>query len=118
MSAASSWHPQALNFDTLFTVKIVGPKGLFGVTSGRLQEHFSDGVTTTVVWQSRYPQDSLTLAAGYYQLQEQQLGDIQLLVLLSPQNSSLASDYLESLREYMALYQKLFGPYPYEKFAV
>ncbi len=40
------------------------------------------------------------------------------MVFTSAENAQLAPGYLESCREYLQLYEKLFGPYPYAKFAV
>lgn len=118
LSEASGWHPQARGFANDFTVSIVGPGGLTGVTSGRLQAYDSDGSITKVVWKTEHPQGALTLAAGPYLMQRGDHGDIQLLVLFSAANVKLAASYLESIRGYLHLYEELFGPYPYEKFAV
>jgi hypothetical protein len=48
----------------------------------------------------------------------EQLGDIQLLTFLTADNAQLAPGYLAACRDYLTLYQELFGPYPYTKFAV
>ncbi len=118
LSASSGWHPLPVDVTSRFRVTITGPPGWSAVTSGRLVAYRSNGDETLTTWQTALPQPSLTLAAGRYQLHRDDLGDIQLLIFTSPENSGLAHGYLESCREYLQLYQQLFGPYPYAKFAV
>jgi aminopeptidase N len=118
LSAKSGWHPQPIGVNSRFRVTITGPPGLYGVTTGRLIGLESSAAGAQTIWQTQGPQSALALAAGYYQVERDDLGETQLLVFTSAENTALASDYLESCREYLQLYQKLFGPYPYAKFAV
>jgi len=118
LSAASGWHPSMVGVQSRFRVTIAGPPGMVGVTAGRLVTNEEDDKETRSVWQTQLPQSELALAAGPYRMSRDDLGGIQLLTFLSKQNSSLAADYLASSREYLQLYQSLFGPYPYAKFAV
>lgn len=118
LSAASAWHPRIEGSKSRFKVSISGPPGVTGVTAGRLTEYRTSGTGTLTAWQTRLPQSALTLAAGEYQLLRDDLGEIQVLVFMSGVNVGLAAGYLESCRKYLALYQELFGPYPYAKFAV
>lgn len=118
LSAVSGWHPQPTGAHSRFRVTIAGPPGWSGVTSGSLAAHESDMAGTRTTWQTQFPQSALTLAAGQYRLQRDEIGGIQILVFTSAENADLAPGYLESCREYLGLYQKLFGSYPYTKFAV
>lgn len=118
LSAASAWHPLPVGRKSRFHVTIIGPPGLYGVTAGRLIDMGYNETSSKTIWQTQRPQSSLALAAGYYKVQRAVLGETQLLVFTSAENAQLASGYLESCREYLQLYEKLFGPYPYTKFAV
>jgi len=118
LAEASAWHPRPLGTNSRFRVTIKGPPGLTGVTAGRLIARESGETGTQTTWQTRLPQSALALAAGAYQLSRDDLGDIQLLVFTGAENAALAAGYLESCREYLQLYQQLFGFYPYAKFAV
>jgi aminopeptidase N len=118
LSAGSFWHPIVPAGESLFTVTISASGGLTGVTAGRLLDYDVDGDRVLTRWQTTLPQSSLALAAGHYRLQQDRLDGIQLLTFMSERNAPLASGYLASVREYLAVYQDLFGPYPYEKFAV
>lgn len=118
LSAKSGWHLQPIGANSRFRVTITGPPGLYGVTTGRLIGLESSTAGARTIWQTQRPQSALALAAGYYQVERDDLGETQLLVFTSAENAALASGYLESCREYLQLYRKLFGPYPYAKFAV
>ena len=118
LSGHSGWHPLPVDRQSRFHVTIVGPPNLYGVTAGRLVELDSSTTSSQTIWQTRQPQSSLALAAGYYQVRRENLGEIQLLAFTSAENATLAAGYLESCREYIQLYQELFGPYPYAKFAL
>lgn len=118
LSDTSGWHPLPIGAQSRFRVTIVGPPGWHGVTAGRLIGLDNSATRSHTIWQTRLPQSSLSLAAGYYQVGREDLGEIQLLAFTSAENAAMAPAYLESCREYLLLYQKLFGPYPYAKFAV
>jgi aminopeptidase N len=118
LSEGSSWHPRAEGVQNIFKVNVIGPKGMTGVTAGRLLDYRKASAETSITWQTEFPQAALALAAGYYTLHKDDFDNIQLLVFVSQENSHLAAGYLQSIREYLALYQELFGSYPYEKFAV
>ena len=118
ISAASGWYPNAVDVPQSFTITITGPQDMTGVTSGRLANFTRTAAGTVTTWQTVLQPTAMSLAAGRYQLRRESLGDIQLLAFLGESNVPLAAGYLESVREYLSLYQELFGPYPYEKFAV
>jgi len=118
LSAASGWYPHAIDTPQRFSITITGPLNLTGVTSGRLVNIARTAAETVTTWQTVIQPSAMSLAAGYYKLRRDSLGEIQLLAFFSESNVPLAAGYLESVREYLSFYQELFGPYPYEKFAV
>jgi len=118
LSASSGWYPNVVDIPQQFTITITGPQDLTGVTSGRLANISRTEAGTVTTWQTVLQPSAMALAAGRYQLRRDSLGETQLLTFFSESNAPLAAGYLESVREYLSLYQELFGPYPYEKFAV
>ena len=118
LSASSGWYPDVVDIPQKFTITITGPQDFTGVTSGRLTNIARSEAGTETTWQTTMQPSAMSLAAGRYQLRRDSLGEIQLLTFFSESNATLAAGYLESAREYLSLYQKLFGPYPYEKFAI
>ena len=118
LSASSGWYPNVVDIPQKFTITITGPQDMTGVTSGRLANITRTEAGTVTTWQTVMQPSAMALAAGPYQLRRDSLGEIQLLTFFSKSNAPLAAGYLESVKEYLSLYQELFGPYPYEKFAI
>lgn len=118
LSAGSGWYPDTVDVPQRFTVTINGPQELTGVTSGRLEDFARTADETVTIWRTPVQPGAMALAAGHYQLRRDSLDGIQLLTFLGAGNAALAAGYLDSVREYLGLYRELFGPYPYEKFAV
>jgi aminopeptidase N len=118
LSASSGWYPNVVDIPQQFTITITGPQDLTGVTSGRLVNITRTEAGTVTTWHTVLQPSAMALAAGPYQLRRDSLGEIQLLTFFSKSNAPLAAGYLESVKEYLSLYQELFGPYPYEKFAI
>ena len=118
LSASSGWYPNVVDIPQKFTITITGADDLTGVTSGRLTNISRTEAGTVTTWQTGLQPSAMALAAGPYQLRRDSLGEIQLLAFFSKSNAPLAAGYLESVKEYLSLYRELFGPYPYEKFAI
>lgn len=118
LSASSGWHPVPVGRLSRFRVTILAPPAMIGVTTGRLVTIDTDDRESRTVWQTRLPQASLALAAGEFQVGRDDLDGIQLLTFMGGENAGLAEQYLASCRKYLQLYKKLFGAYPYAKFAV
>ncbi|MBT8371512.1 MAG: M1 family peptidase, partial [Deltaproteobacteria bacterium] len=53
-----------------------------------------------------------------YVVETKPVGKITATTYLLPPNKHLATSYLEATARYIALYSDLFGPYPFQKFAV
>jgi hypothetical protein len=60
----------------------------------------------------------MTLCAGPYQVEERRQAGVDLYSYFYPDNASHSSRYLDAAANYLRLYSDLFGPYPFEKFAV
>jgi len=118
LSSGTAWFPQPQLAPEHYRIRIEGPSGLYGVTSGKLLDHGIKGGQSYTLWETSFPLDGLALSAGYYQIFKEQIDDIQVLAFLTEQNASLAPAYLDSTKTYLQFYQRLLGPYPYPKFAI
>ena len=83
----------------------------------RLERGMRDGKSISV-WEEAHPAKYLSLSAGTYVVTERKAGDLPLYAYFSPGNASLAASYLDASADYIRLYEGLFGPYPFEKFAI
>ena len=113
-----AWYPQAPGVPAKRTIEVTAPAGIEAITAGRRLERGSRGGRSVSVWEEEHPAKYLSLSAGAYVIAERKYGDLPLYAYFSPGNSSLAASYLDASAEYLRFYEGLFGPYPFEKFAI
>ncbi len=67
----------------------------------------------------QHPLDNLSLIASKdYIVKTRQYQHIQIETWFKPQNSHFSQTYLQKAQQYLELYQKLLGPFPYRRFAI
>jgi aminopeptidase N len=118
LAGGAGWYPELSATRSTFRLRLEAPAGTEGITSGRLVERGSRDGRSYSVWESVAPLTSLTLAAGPYRIREEKAGDIPLYTYFYPETEALADTYLKAARGFLELYIGLFGPYPFEKFAI
>ena len=74
--------------------------------------------TGAVLWRSPQPVDEIYLVGGPLLKYQQQHDDVSAEVFLHAAEPALAQRYLEATGRYLAMYESLIGPYPYDKFAL
>lgn len=118
LAGGSGWYPELPGSQATFRLHLEAPTGTEGVTSGRRVERGTGDGRSFSVWETASPLPGLTLAAGPYRVREELAGDIPLYTYFYPGGEELSASYLKAARGYLELYVGLFGPYPFEKFAV
>jgi hypothetical protein len=118
LSDSAGWYPQIPGSRPTFRVRVEGPAGYEAVTTGRLVRRETSGDVTRSEWETRMPLEGLSLSAGTYRVREGSAGETKIYTYFYPETDSLSGKYLEAVSRYIALYRKLFGPYPFDKFAV
>ncbi len=118
LQAGAGWYPEVRGSRATFAVEINGPPGVIGVTSGRSLGHETRGGRTFTRWEVRQPVEGLALSAADYVVHEKAVGKVIAATYLLPDTVALSGPYLDAIAGYLALYDGLFGPYPFEKFAV
>lgn len=118
LGGGAGWYPVPDRVPQARTVKVEAPAGIEAVTSGaRLSRETSRGGTRSV-WREARPVGVLSLCAGRYVVEEREAAGVRIYSYLSRGNAPLAPRYLDAVARYLPLYQELFGPYPFEKYAV
>ena len=112
------WYPVPAQIPAHRSVSITAPAGTEAITYGRRVSRETTGAVTRSAWEEAHPVGVLTLCAGPYQIETRHVGGIELYSYLYPDNAALAPSYLEAAANYLKFYSDLFGPYPFEKFAV
>jgi Peptidase family M28/PDZ domain/Peptidase family M1 domain len=69
-------------------------------------------------WDSPTPQEEVFLIAAPFHEYSYSMGAVTAMAFLRTPDEGLANKYLETTAQYMEMYRKLVGPYPYTKFAL
>jgi aminopeptidase N len=114
----SYWYPQVAGERLTFDLNLHLPPGWTSMTQGErlAQKHSMTG--TQEQWHCGYPQEEIYLIAGRFSEYAQTTDGVQAMVLLREPDTALARPYLDATADYIRLYSKLIGPYPYTKFAL
>jgi hypothetical protein len=116
--AGSGWYPQWADGDSTFTLEVIAPKGMLAVTAGQLEGHQKRNGKSVSTWLIRDPIRGLSLSVGPYVVRQKKVGNITAATYFFAETDHLAEAYLEATVRYLKFYQDLFGPYPFDKFAV
>ncbi|MFO7707361.1 MAG: M1 family aminopeptidase [Desulfobacterales bacterium] len=114
----AGWYPDLADSRPTFRLTAKAPPGVLAVTAGRSLGHIDRDGATVSEWQIDHPVRGLALSAAAYRVQERTVGDIVIATYFTEPNQDLAPAYLEATAGYLRLYERLFGPYPFPKFAV
>ena len=118
LAGGSGWYPDPRQGNAAWRLSVTAPPGYLAVSAGRLEEQVTTAEYSRSVWEESIPLSNLTVSAGPYEVKTVQVGDIPVSTYFYPQTQELAPTYLDAAREYLELYEDLFGPYPFAKFAV
>ncbi|QOJ21665.1 MAG: M20/M25/M40 family metallo-hydrolase [Gammaproteobacteria bacterium] len=118
LASASAWYPHFGDALVSFQLDIQVPSGWDVVSQGSLVRENGASETQHVVWEEQQPQDDIYLIAAKFQRYTQSAGAVNAMVYLRSADQPLAQKYLDATAQYIAMYNKLIGPYPYSKFAL
>ena len=118
LANSSAWYPQFADALVSFHLDIQVPAGWDVVSQGALIREQQTQTTQNVIWEEKQAQDDIYIVAGRYQRYTQSTGAVNALVYLRSADEALAQKYLDTTAQYIAMYNKLLGPYPYTKFAL
>jgi hypothetical protein len=116
--SGAAWYPEVVNSRATYKLQVEAPAGIIAVTAGRsLGTKTRNGLSTST-WEINHPVRGLSLSAARYIIREKTVGDVVAATYFFPNSQYLVDRYLEATARYLKLYQNLFGPYPFTKFAV
>ncbi len=88
------------------------------VEGGRVAPGSEPASRRIVTWDCAHPMDEAYLIAAKFTEYERAAGGITAHAFLRAPDPAMASKYLEATAQYIEMYRKLLGPYPFEKFAL
>jgi len=118
LTSETQWYPTIPHTLATFQVISTVPAGWETVTQGAETSHAATEDHTTSTWDIPNASEALTLVANRFVKQEKAWEGITIATYLFPEDAELADQYLESTIQYLDMYTKLLGPYPFSKFAV
>jgi aminopeptidase N len=118
LGASAGWYPMPQATPEKRTLRVTAPAGIEAVTAGRRTARSTGQGVSSSTWEEQRPVGQLSLSAGPYRIEERTVGNIELYTYFYPADSGLAARYLDAAEKYLRFYSDLFGPYPFEKFAV
>jgi aminopeptidase N len=118
LQAGSGWYPEMPQSQATYRIRVDAPKGVLAVTLGKCLGHATNNGRTLSTYESKHPVEGLPLSAARYVVQEKAEGNVKAATYLFPRTAHLAGAYLDATIRYINLYENLFGPYPFDRFAV
>ncbi len=116
--AGAGWYPRLVGARESFNLEVTGPPGTVAVTAGHLLGIEHSPAKTVSRWQVVNPLEGVSLSAGPYTVNRQSSGHLTAVTFFYPGSRDLSPRYLEASLRHMKRYDELFGPYPYDHFAV
>ncbi len=118
LSEDAGWYPDLPGSAPTWRVRVETGEGIEAVTAGKLLRRSASGGATVSEWEIGQPLPGIALSAGAYRVREGNAGEIKLYTYFYPESEPLAEKYLTAAVGFLDLYRNLFGPYPFDKFAV
>jgi hypothetical protein len=118
LDESSYWYPIFQDVLVTYTIEVKLPAGWRSMTQGRRTQHIDKGADVLESWISDKPQEEIYFIAGALTEYSDMTDSVEAMVLLRQPDPELARKYLDATRQYLQMYQKLLGPYPYHKFAL
>ncbi len=118
LQAGSGWYPETPEGQATYRIRVDAPEGVLAVTLGKCLGHATHNGRTLSTYESKHPVEGLPLSAARYVVQEKVEGHVKAATYLFPRTDHLAEAYLDATIRYITLYEKIFGPYPFDRFAV
>lgn len=118
LASSTFWYPWFSADPVTFAAEVQSPKGWEVISQGARTEHQRGEAGTAVRWESPEPQEEIFLVGGPLTEYRKSGGRVEAMAFLRKPDPELAEKYLGVTGQYIEMYQKLIGPYPYKKFAL
>jgi aminopeptidase N len=118
LAGASFWVPWFNDGLVTFKLETSIPEPWDVVSQGKRIGHEVKQDKQITIWDSPEPMDEVYLVAAKFKEYSLKVGKVNVMAFLPSVDDSLANKYLETTGQYLEMYEKLIGPYPYSKFAL
>jgi len=118
LSGSTWWIPAIEDRLVAFRMTVTLPETWDAVSQGKRTRHETADGKRVVTWESPEPMDEAYLVAAPFVEYDRPAGAVSAQAFLREPDPNLAAKYLEATVQYLTMYDKLIGPYPYAKFAL
>ncbi len=118
LAGSSFWLPWFGEALVTFEMDVTLPSGWKSVSQGERTEELDEGEAARATWRCLHPQDQVYLVAGRWTEYVRDGARVTAMAFLREPDEGLANRYLDATERYIAMYDDLLGPYPYQKFAL
>ena len=117
LAGSTLWYPYFSDDLVTFKLSARTPEGWHLISQGDGTSRNADGIAT---WDSAGPVDEIILVGGPLKRYSEPAGAVMAEAYLHEADDAdaLARKYLDATAQYIEMYRKLVGPYPYKKFAL
>lgn len=118
LAGSSYWIPWFNQELVSFNLEVLLPTDWDVVSAGRRTIHTKEENWRKVRWESPEIMDEVYLIAAAFTEYDLPVNKVKVMAFLRTPDQALANKYLETTAQYLQMYEKLIGPYPYSKFAL
>jgi len=118
LAGSTYWVPWFNNKWITFELTASAPEPWNIVSQGKRTLNEIKNGLHIIRWDSPEPMEEIYLIAAQFKEYSLQAGATDVMAYLRTPDETLANKYLETTSQYLEMYRKLVGPYPFTKFAL
>ena len=118
LAGSSYWIPWFHDQMITFELTVSLPKEWDSISQGKRIGHEIRENRRFTTWNSPEPMEEIFLIAAKFYEYNYVAGPVNVMAFLRTADENLANKYLETTAQYLEMYRKLIGPYPFNKFAL
>ena len=118
LAGSTFWIPWFNDELITFTMNTMLPQSWDSVSQGKRTAQVLSGEKQSTSWDCREPMDEVYLIGAKFKEYILSVGNIDVMAFLREPDDNLANKYLETTGQYLEMYEKLIGKFPYSKFAL
>ena len=117
LAGSSYWLPSQSDDRFTFRLTTDVPKNWATVSQGAQQKSVHNR-RVIQVWECDKPMEEIYLVAGPFHIYDSMYNDVRVAIFLRDDDAALAEKYIKATGRYLAMYERMIGPYPFRKFAL
>ena len=118
LAGSTYWVPYFNEEMITFNLTTTAPVDWRVVTVGKRTLDEKKGDVHVDTWDSPTPHEEVFLIAAAFHEYTYSMGAVDAMAFLRSPDEGMANKYIQTTAQYMEMYRKLVGPYPYTKFAL